>query len=177
MPANLLPFSPQVNGLGYWYNGYDDNVHIGPAHGFQVAAYRFGHTFIQSFIRRYNKNHEFIGEDPLHHFLRQPYIVYEPGKLDELIGGLLNTPVQNYDPYISKEISNHLFQAPNEHFGLDLPALNLARSREHGVPGYNFYREWCGLGRARTFEELSPLLQNNTAYLYSTLYKYVQFWN
>lgn len=90
---------------GYW-NGYDENVHIGPAHGFQVAAYRFGHTFIQSFIRRYNKNHEFIGEEALHHFLKQPYVLYEPGKMDEFIGGLLNTPVQTFDPYISKLVNN-----------------------------------------------------------------------
>lgn len=75
---------------GYW-DGYDPNVHVGPSNAFQTAAFRFGHTFIQGMIRRYNKYHEFLGEDPLRNLLRQPFIVYEPGKLDELAGGLINT--------------------------------------------------------------------------------------
>ena len=155
---------------GYW-NGYDENVHMGPAHGFQTAAFRFGHTFIQSMVRRYNKWHEFIGEDPLRNLLRQPFIVYEPGKMDELIGGLINTPAQTYDPFISGEVGNHLFEQPQDGFGLDLPAINLQRGREHGVPGYNVWREWCGLPRAESFEDLEPFLQNRTAYFYSKLYK------
>ncbi|RWS11661.1 peroxidase-like protein [Dinothrombium tinctorium] len=156
---------------GYW-NGYNPNVHFGPAHGFQAAAFRFGHTFIQGNVRRYNKYHEFLGEDLLRNLLRQPFIVYEPGKMDELIGGLINTPAQTYDPFITQEVSEHLFQEPHLPYGLDLPAINLARGREHGVPGYNAYREWCGLGRAETFEQLEPYLKNRTAFLYSQIYKH-----
>lgn len=156
---------------GYW-DGYDDNVHMGPSHAFQSSAFRFGHTFIQSFVRRYNKWHEFIGEDPLRNLLRQPFIIYEPGKLDELAGGLINTPAQTYDPFITGEVSNHLFQEPKRGFGLDLPAINLQRAREHGVPGYNAWRQWCGLPRAETFFDLEPYLQNRTALLYSQLYKH-----
>lgn len=40
-----------VSQEGYW-NGYDPDVHMGPAHAFQSAAFRFGHTFIQGNIRR-----------------------------------------------------------------------------------------------------------------------------
>lgn len=150
---------------------YDPNVHIGPSHAFQTAAFRFGHTFIQGMVRRYDKFHQFLGEDPLHNLLRQPFIVYEPGKLDELVGGLINTPAQTFDPFITQEISGRLFQPPHKPFGLDLPAINLERGREHGLPGYNAWREWCGLGRAQTWQDLVPVLQNNTAFLYSQIYK------
>ncbi|XP_022244606.1 chorion peroxidase-like [Limulus polyphemus] len=37
---------------GYW-NGYDPNVHMGMSSGFQSAAFRFGHTFIQGMVRRH----------------------------------------------------------------------------------------------------------------------------
>ncbi|XP_076327258.1 peroxidase-like [Tachypleus tridentatus] len=156
---------------GYW-NGYDPNVHMGVANAFQAAAFRFGHTHIQGMVRRYNKFHEFVGEDPLRILLKRPFIVYEPGKIDELIGGLINTPAQVYDPFITMEVTNHLFEKPPEPYGLDLISFNIARGRETGVPGYNDYREWCGLGRAKTFEDLEPLLNNNTALKYSQLYKH-----
>lgn len=97
---------------GYW-NGYDPYVHTSPAQGFTTAAFRMGHTFIQGMVRRYNKYHEFLGEDMLRNLLRQPFIVYEPGKLDELAGGLINTPAQTYDPFITEEVSGHLFQGKN----------------------------------------------------------------
>ena len=157
---------------GYW-NGYDPDVHMGPSHGFSVGAFRFGHTFIQGFVRRYNKYHEFLGEDLLRNLLRQPFIVYEPGKLDELIIGMLNTPSQTFDPFITQEVSGHLFQQPEMMFGLDLPAINLQRGREQALPGYNIWREWCGLPRAQTFEDLEPYLQNKTAFYYSKIFKYV----
>ncbi|XP_015784100.1 peroxidase [Tetranychus urticae] len=160
-----------VQAEGY-RDDYDANVHIGPSHAFQTAAFRFGHTFIQGMVRRYDKFHQFLGEDPLHNLLRQPFIVYEPGKMDELIGGLINTPAQTYDPFITQEVSGRLFQPPHKPFGLDLAAINLERGREHGLPGYNAWREWCGLGRAQSWQDLVPVLQNNTAYLYSQIYKH-----
>ena len=52
---------------------------MGPAHAFQSSAFRFGHTFIQGNIRRYDKHHQFLGDDLLRNLLRRPFIVYEPG--------------------------------------------------------------------------------------------------
>lgn len=45
------------------------------------------------------------GSIDLRDLLRRPFIVYEPGAIDKLIGGLLNTPAQVYDPFISSEVS------------------------------------------------------------------------
>ena len=43
-----------------------------------------------------------------------------------------------------------------EAFGMDLVSLNIQRSRDHGIAGYNSYRELCGLKRAAKFEDFSP---------------------
>lgn len=64
-----------------------------------------------------------------------------------------------------------MFQKPDERFGMDLVAINLQRAREHGVPGYNAFREYCGLGRVRHFSQLQGILPNATVHRYQLIYK------
>lgn len=47
-----------------------------------------------------------------------------------------------------------LFKTPESHHGGDLISFNIWRGRDHGLPGYNFYRERFGLKKVRHFEEL-----------------------
>ena len=41
------------------------------------------------------------------------------------------------------------------------------------MPGYNDWREWCGLPRARSFSDLEPLLMRRTAGQYAKIYRHV----
>ena len=71
--------------------------------------------------------------------------------------GLVSTPMENLDQFMSGEVTNHLFEQKNVPFsGLDLAAINIQRGRDHGLRPYNEYREACNLRRAETFEDLSP---------------------
>ncbi len=54
---------------------------------------------------------------------------------------------------------------------MDLISLNLQRGREHGLPGYNEYREVCGLKRINSFEELDEVMQKGSAQTFEKLYK------
>ena len=54
---------------------------------------------------------------------------------------------------------------------LDLVALNIQRGRDHGLPGYNEWREYCGLPRLRNFEDLSSVVDPLAARNFSRLYR------
>ena len=97
---------------------------------------------------------------PLSDSFFNPEIVYIPGELDKFLVGLATQPRQKYDNIITDQVTNHLFQAENKSYGMDLIALNLQRGRDHGLPGYNAFRELCGLKRMKTFDGLSDLIPN-----------------
>lgn len=74
--------------------------------------------------------------------------------VDELVRGMISTPMETLDNFITDEITNHLFEDSHIPFsGLDLAALNIQRARDHGLRAYNEYRAICNLKRARTFED------------------------
>ena len=45
---------------------------------------------------------------------------------------------------------------------MDLAAINMQRGREHGVPGYGRWRDWCGLHHLSDWEDLHGLMPNKS---------------
>ena len=69
--------------------------------------------------------------------------------LIQVMRGLVSTPMENQDQFISGEITNHLFEERGIRYsGLDLAALNIQRGRDHGLRSYNEYRIACNLKKA-----------------------------
>ena len=58
-------------------------------------------------------------------------------------------------------------------FGMDLVALNIQRGRDHGLPGYNAFRELCGLQRVKTFDLLTDLIPVKLVERLKLLYTHV----
>ena len=71
-----------------------------------------------------------------------PDQLHEPGMMDELLRGVAATSMETLDQFITSHVTNQLFEEEGQPFsGLDLAALNLQRGRDHGLPGYNLYRD------------------------------------
>ena len=83
-------------------------------------------------------------------------MLYQTKMIDEMMRGLVSTPMEFMDQFMSGEITNHLFEEKNiPKSGLDLAALNIQRGRDHGLKSYNAYRVACNLKRAHNFDDLA----------------------
>ena len=95
-----------------------------------ISSYIRLHTLIQNWLplkRSFNESFK-----PLHEFFFTPYYMYEPGALDNMAEGLIHENSQGFDSQVTTEMQEHLFQAVDEKFGLDIVSLNLQRGRDHG---------------------------------------------
>lgn len=82
-------------------------------------------------------------------------ILFQRGMIDEIMRGLTTTSIETFDQFLTKEVTNHLFEEKHRPFsGMDLAALNIQRGRDHGLQPYNEYRVICNLTRARSFDDL-----------------------
>jgi peroxidase len=130
----------------------------------------------------------------IHEHFNNPFRIREEGLLDKVLRTLSTEPIQGADYLVTSEViqpfqlyvllmfmllmsipfsyglqvTQRLFQPRHQHFGMDLIALNIQRGRDHGIPGYNHYRQECKIGRVETFQgftdwispHVSPILSN-----------------
>ncbi|XP_045886240.1 eosinophil peroxidase-like [Micropterus dolomieu] len=146
------------------YPGYDPNVDPSIANVFATAAFRFGHLTVQPLLPRLdanNKEHSQFPSVPLFKAFFAPWRIVFEGGIDPLIRGVINRPaklnVQNH--MMVDALRERLFQFVRK-LALDLGSLNMQRGRDHGLPGYNAWRGFCGLSQPKNQAELVQVLNN-----------------
>ena len=140
------------------YTGHKEDVNPGIFNAFTLA-YRLGHSMIRSKFDLLNANFDPIAPAVKLRFLFFNSTTVNTYGVEPLLLGLVGNISERVDTHLTKEITEHLFQRGNKH-GENLAALNIQRSRDHGLPGYNAYREFCGLSEAATFENTSNEIQD-----------------
>ncbi|KAK2721117.1 hypothetical protein QYM36_003405 [Artemia franciscana] len=156
---------------GYTKHRYDPSLEPSQLDAFGAAAFRL-HTLLPSTVERWNKNHKYHQSRRLSEILRRPFDMYKPGVCDEYMLGMMNQVAQAMDESMTQEVTNHLFQDEDKRWGLDLAAINIQRGRDHGIPSYNAFREYCGLNRARSWDDLIGVFTNETFRAYTALYSH-----
>ncbi|XP_024082908.1 peroxidasin homolog, partial [Cimex lectularius] len=139
------------------YTGYNPNVDPGISNVFATAALRFGHTLINPVLSRLDENFRSIpqGDLPLGKAFFAPWRVIEEGGIDALMRGMFISPAKRKQPKqnLNSELTEHLFTSFHA-VALDLASMNVQRSRDHGIPFYNEFREYCNLTKASSFDDL-----------------------
>ncbi|NXI94015.1 PERM Myeloperoxidase, partial [Psophia crepitans] len=146
------------------YSGYNENVDPTVSNVFSMA-FRFGHTSVQPFVSRLNDSFQPLGSSstvPLHLTFCASWRIVMEGGIDPLIRGMMvdHAKLSKQNQLLVDELQNRLFEQI-EIIGLDLASLNMQRGRDHGLPGYNAWRRFCGLSQPQTVDEFSEVLGNS----------------
>jgi putative cell wall-binding protein/Ca2+-binding RTX toxin-like protein len=124
-------------------NSYQPNVNSSIRAEFAHAVYRFGHSLLRETVPR--THGDVTTEVPLLDAFLNPKAFAtgpdgQPMSADESAGGILkglaNQTANGIDEFVTDTLRNKLLGLP-----LDLPAINIARARDTGVPSMQKARE------------------------------------
>jgi len=134
-----------------------------------TAACRYGHSQIGAFFSliggiAYNgKNYTANAQNGfwLRDVFFNPTLLHE-GQMDAIIKGLTTDRSMLVDPHFSNEIKNYLYKGKNEKIGSDLVSVNIHRSRDHALPGYTVYVDFCFGIKIKTWDDLKKFIPVET---------------
>lgn len=151
------------------YSGYHPEVDPSVETAFSSAAFRVGHTLLSPVLRRLDARNRSIGDVALADAFFDVSKVTGPG-IEPYLRGLSQQIDQEVDSYVVDGLRNFLFGPPGAG-GFDLPALNIQRAREHGIPRYNKVRLAYDLKAKRSFAAISskPEIQARLAAAYESV--------
>lgn len=152
---------------GTFFEDYDPNADASMRNAFATAAYRMGHSLVRNeFILRdtiFRTRGFFERAIPLAEFYNPVFFFREfPASkaLDGILVGLVSTPGRAVDRLITETLTDNLRlegEGGAPFTIIDLPATNIARARDHGIPGYLQFRKVCGLSVATGFKQLQDI--------------------
>ncbi|MEZ4962894.1 MAG: peroxidase family protein [Saprospiraceae bacterium] len=151
------------------YTGYKFFTHPGIMNEFSAAAFRYGHTTINSTLCRMDHDGHTMPQGDI--LLRDAF--FNPDALMEVYGvepyfqGMATVVQQDFDAKVIDDLRNFLFGPPGAG-GMDLAAINIQRGRDRGLPDYNTMRQSFGLPPVETFGDINPdpLLAQSLAFVY-----------
>lgn len=151
------------------YTEYDPNTNPSIINEFAGAAFRFGHSLVNSVFAEILPNGKTSGYR-LREFFFNPFGFYD-GQLDAVLRGLISQAAQNRDPFISSDMKNHLYRPKDNPYGLDLPAFNIQRGRDHGIAGYTKYLKFCFDEKIDHWNQLDQYMPTSQRVRFQKLYR------
>ena len=138
------------------YDGYKPEVKAQLANVFTAAAFRMGHTLLNSNLQRVMTDGTPHPDGPvqLRDVFFNPLVALEEGGIDIFLKGMGVQPQQEFDAVIVDDVRNFLFGPPGSG-GLDLASININRGRERGLPDLNTIRRELGLEPYEIFRQIN----------------------
>jgi len=136
------------------YQGYDPTVYPNATNVFTAAAFRLGHTLLNSNLQMVEDDGTSLGSVTLAEAFFNPGMVTSTG-IEHFFKGMAQQVEQNMDGKVVDDVRNFLFGPPTLGLGgLDLAAININRGRERGLPDFNTIRTDLGLTAYTDFSQI-----------------------
>lgn len=127
---------------------YDPSVNPSISNVFGVAAFRFGHSQVPNNQMLFSPSHKPIQIVPIEKTFNRPGLILTKDRHGRGFDGLGRWMIGDFmaadDKCFDDGVRNKLFLDKKQK-SFDLAALNIQRGRDHGIPGYNAWRKFCGL--------------------------------
>lgn len=136
-----------------------------------AAALNFISSLMPKSVDIYDTHDNKVGEQKLAATFYAPFSLYEPGGFDTVLKGLLHQRAQKEDSHINEIMTNHMFQESSSRSGLDLAAQIIQMGRDHGIPPYHKWREFCHFPKVFTFSDLNGIMLPDTVASLQRVYR------
>ena len=138
------------------YSGYHSEINPQISNVFSAAAFRMGHTLVNSNVLRLMPGGEEIpaGSMLLKDAFFNPKAISLAGGIEPYLRGMASQVQQKLDCRVIDDVRNFLFGGPSSG-GMDLAAININRGRERGLTDFNSVRGDIGLPRLKDFSEIT----------------------
>ncbi|XP_052871706.1 peroxidase-like [Anopheles cruzii] len=154
-----------------YVNDYNATVNPTTLNSHSNGAYRYFHSAIWGTLSLAQESRAITGSLNINDQMFNPTILERNDSYAQLTRGMATQPSGRNDLSYDPQIRDYLFRYANR-FGTDLKALDIQRSRDHGIAGYNAFRQACGYNRITAWTDLTQLGPRDYQML-SSLYRTV----
>ncbi|XP_053676626.1 peroxidase-like [Anopheles nili] len=170
--GDLMKQRGMIGQMRDFVNDYNPNVNPTVLNAHANGAFRYFHSSIVGNLHFFQESRAFSGSININEHMFNPSVLEQNDGYATLTRGMATQPMGqndwNYDP----EIRHYLFSTSMRK-GTDLKAIDIQRSRDHGIAGYNAFRQFCGQARATRWEDFGYLRGPADIQLLSNLYRTV----
>ncbi len=135
------------------YKRYNPRVKAVISNRFSTAAFRVGHTLLNSTVNSIDARGRLRKRMLRDSFFNPKAFVEDT--IEGLFRGMMRGFASEVDCGITGEVRNFLIDAPKSEEQLDLPALNVQRGRDHRLPVCNIVRRSVRLPPFTSFNQIS----------------------
>ncbi|XP_070162452.1 salivary peroxidase/catechol oxidase isoform X1 [Polyergus mexicanus] len=137
-----------------------------------TAALRFLNSLIQGKLNLPDNSRQQNRTLNLAEHFFNPRVIESEEVFDGLLRGLATQTSQRMDINLIPDMTSKLYTSNGNNLGLDAVSLDIQRGRDHGLPGYNYYRRYCRLPAARTFDDFLDYIPTEMVKKLRTIYSH-----